>query len=211
MASIANTLAGPEPFKVKAKKMLVKMNTLGGSDMAVLRVPDEAEEGLRAIVDSGPSRLRAKPIPLLRYGGQTVTALAYELGEPIVVNDYAAHPQALPTAVAQGVNSLAVLPLKVGQVTLGTVNLNASEKHYFTPECIQLLAAVASERGVLVENARLHAETEHRLEELHAAQLFISPRTVETHRANFMRKLHLRTQADPIRYALERGILPMES
>lgn len=43
-----------------------------------------------------------------------------------------------------------------------------------------------------------------------AGRFSISPRTVETHRANLMRKLHLRTQADLIRYALRRGILPME-
>jgi DNA-binding NarL/FixJ family response regulator len=44
-----------------------------------------------------------------------------------------------------------------------------------------------------------------------AIALFISQRTVETHRANFMRKLNLRTQADMIRYALQRGIIPWES
>ena len=43
-----------------------------------------------------------------------------------------------------------------------------------------------------------------------AGRLFISPRTVETHRANFMHKLALRSQTDLIRYALQRGILPME-
>ena len=43
-----------------------------------------------------------------------------------------------------------------------------------------------------------------------AARLSISPRTVETHRANLMRKLGLKTQTDLIRYALKRGILPME-
>jgi len=43
-----------------------------------------------------------------------------------------------------------------------------------------------------------------------AARLSISSRTVETHRANIMRKLNLRTQTDLIRFALKRGILPME-
>ena len=43
-----------------------------------------------------------------------------------------------------------------------------------------------------------------------AGRLSISPRTVETHRANLMRKLSLKTQTDLIRYALKRGILPME-
>jgi DNA-binding NarL/FixJ family response regulator len=43
-----------------------------------------------------------------------------------------------------------------------------------------------------------------------AERLSISPRTAETHRANMMHKLGLRTQTDLIRYALRRGILPME-
>jgi two-component system, NarL family, response regulator NreC len=44
-----------------------------------------------------------------------------------------------------------------------------------------------------------------------AAALGVSPRTVETHRAHLVRKLGLRTQADLIRYALKRGILPMDA
>jgi DNA-binding NarL/FixJ family response regulator len=43
-----------------------------------------------------------------------------------------------------------------------------------------------------------------------ATLLSVSPRTVESHRANLMRKLELRTQADLIRYALQSGIVPLE-
>ena len=43
-----------------------------------------------------------------------------------------------------------------------------------------------------------------------ASRLSISPRTVETHRANLMRKLGLQTQTDLVRYALRRGILSIE-
>lgn len=43
-----------------------------------------------------------------------------------------------------------------------------------------------------------------------SVRLSISPRTVEVHRANLMHKLGLRTQADLIRLAIKRGILPME-
>lgn len=42
------------------------------------------------------------------------------------------------------------------------------------------------------------------------AKLTISPRTVEIHRANMMRKLNLNTQTDVIRFALQRGIIPMD-
>lgn len=41
-----------------------------------------------------------------------------------------------------------------------------------------------------------------------ASALFISPRTAETHRANLMRKLRLRSQTDLVRFAIRRGIIP---
>jgi DNA-binding NarL/FixJ family response regulator len=60
------------------------------------------------------------------------------------------------------------------------------------------------EREVLQLVAEGHTSTQI------AAQLGISPRTAETHRTNLMRKLGLRGQSDVVRYALQRGILPME-
>jgi two-component system response regulator NreC len=44
-----------------------------------------------------------------------------------------------------------------------------------------------------------------------AERLCISRRTVETHRANAMRKLDLGNHTELLRYALQRGILPPES
>jgi len=44
-----------------------------------------------------------------------------------------------------------------------------------------------------------------------ATRLSISPRTAETHRANIMRKLGLRTQTDLVRYALRRGDITLEN
>jgi DNA-binding NarL/FixJ family response regulator len=41
-------------------------------------------------------------------------------------------------------------------------------------------------------------------------RLFISPRTVETHRANLMRKLGVRNQKELVRFAMQRGLLPPE-
>ena len=60
------------------------------------------------------------------------------------------------------------------------------------------------EREVLQLGAEGHTNAEI------AGRLFISPRTVETHRANVMHKLGLRSQTELVRYALRRGILPME-
>jgi len=58
------------------------------------------------------------------------------------------------------------------------------------------------------ERQVLHLAAEGRPNPDIAARLFVSPRTVETHRANLMRKLGLRSQTDLVRYALRRGIVP---
>jgi two-component system, NarL family, response regulator NreC len=43
-----------------------------------------------------------------------------------------------------------------------------------------------------------------------AGRLSLSPRTVEMHRANLMHKLHLKSQSELLRFALQKGILPLE-
>jgi two-component system, NarL family, response regulator NreC len=43
-----------------------------------------------------------------------------------------------------------------------------------------------------------------------AERLFISPRTAEGHRANVLRKLGLQNHTDLVRFALKRGILPLD-
>jgi len=95
----------------------------------------------------------------------------------------------------------------------------AAGRHYLSPPLsnsaieayVQRASAVAMdpydslssrEREVLQLAAEGHTNTEI------GKRLFISPRTVEIHRANMMDKLALRNQTDLIRYALKRGILP---
>jgi DNA-binding NarL/FixJ family response regulator len=41
-------------------------------------------------------------------------------------------------------------------------------------------------------------------------RLYISPRTVEVHRANVMHKLDLHTQTDLVRYAIRRGLIAVD-
>ena len=57
------------------------------------------------------------------------------------------------------------------------------------------------EREVLQLTAEGHSQPEI------AKRLHISPRTVEMHRKNLMRKLGFRSHADLIRYAIDRGLL----
>jgi DNA-binding NarL/FixJ family response regulator len=43
-----------------------------------------------------------------------------------------------------------------------------------------------------------------------AQQLSVSPRTVEMHRANLMRKLGLQNQSELVRFAIQRGLIPLD-
>ena len=60
------------------------------------------------------------------------------------------------------------------------------------------------------EREVLHLAVEGNTSAQVSGRLFISPRTVEIHRANLMRKLGLRSQTDLIRYAIRRGIFRLE-
>ncbi len=44
-----------------------------------------------------------------------------------------------------------------------------------------------------------------------AEQLGVRPKTVETHRANIMNKLAFRNVAQLVRYAIEKGITPIDA
>ena len=93
-------------------------------------------------------------------------------------------------------------------------------RHYLSPPLSELAieayqekakAAVADRYDMLTTRERevlqLVAEGHSNNEVAH--RLGISPRTTETHRANLMHKLHLRTHTDLIRYAIERRIVPV--
>lgn len=81
-------------------------------------------------------------------------------------------------------------------------SLRAYEEHAAEHAADPMNALTLREREIL----RLTAEG---LSGTEIGQLLhISPRTVETHRANLMRKLNLRNQKEMVRFAVTRGLLP---
>ena len=95
-------------------------------------------------------------------------------------------------------------------------------RHYLSPPLSERAMEAYLEKGIDTsldvydtlstrEREVLHLVVEGCSNAQIAGKLFISPRTAETHRANMMRKLSLRTQTDLIRYALKKGIIPKEN
>jgi two-component system, NarL family, response regulator NreC len=95
----------------------------------------------------------------------------------------------------------------------------AADRHYLSPPLsdsaveayVQKAGATAMDPyDSLSDRERevMHLAAEGHTNAAIGKRLFISPRTVEIHRANMMQKLSLHNQTDLIRYALKRGILP---
>jgi two-component system, NarL family, response regulator NreC len=91
----------------------------------------------------------------------------------------------------------------------------ASGNHYVHPALgARLVAAEADDRARAAEDPLSEREHEilrllalgHTNQEI-ASELYLSVRTVETHRAHIMQKLRISTRAELVRFALERGML----
>jgi two-component system response regulator NreC len=103
-----------------------------------------------------------------------------------------------------------VLKEAADEELLEAIRLAAAGDTYLNPRLgAQIAAALPAEesplstreRDVLRLIALGHTNTEI------AEQLFLSTRTVETHRAHIQRKLDLTTRAELVRYALDNGLL----
>ena len=98
---------------------------------------------------------------------------------------------------------------------VGAIRAVAAGERYVHPALgARLVAADADERKRAESDPLSEREREvlrllalgHTNQEI-AAQLFISVRTAETHRAHIMRKLSLSSRAELVRYALDRGLV----
>ena len=97
----------------------------------------------------------------------------------------------------------------------------ADGSHHLSPPLSEEMVEAYAQRAVptgldlyrtLTQRERevLHLAAEGQTSAQIGAQLNISPRTVEVHRANLLRKLRLRGQSDLVRYAVGRGILSID-
>jgi two-component system, NarL family, response regulator NreC len=97
----------------------------------------------------------------------------------------------------------------------------AADRRYVSPPLSDSAIDADMQKSTAAGTDPYHSLTEREREVLQLAaeghtnaaigkRLFISPRTVEVHRANMMQKLQLHNQSELIRYALRRGILPHE-
>jgi DNA-binding NarL/FixJ family response regulator len=110
-------------------------------------------------------------------------------------------------------SSAAVLLLAVQHVAAGRLFLDPVLAHRAIEAYLAQTEAASADRYQTLtprEREVLHLVLAGHGTRAIAERLYLSPRTVESHRAALMRKLGLQTQTDLVRYAIKRRLLSLE-
>ncbi|MDY7040036.1 MAG: GAF domain-containing protein [Chloroflexota bacterium] len=86
------------------------------------------------------------------------------IGQPLVVRDVAHDPRELAETQRSDLSFLALTPLKMGDQVLGVLAIASHEPRTFAEEDERFLEAIGRQVSIGMENARLHEETQRRLE-----------------------------------------------
>jgi len=180
------------------------------ADFEVVSEAGDAEGALRTVLGHKPSVL---VLDLNMPGPPSLSVIA-EVKDTcaVVVLTMQSDPAFAREALQAGARAY-VLKEAAGAELLTAVRMAAAGGTYLNPQLGARMAAEPSAAAAVtddlspreVEVLRLIARG-HTNAEI-GEQLFLSVRTVETHRSHIQRKLRLTTRADLVGYALERGLL----
>ncbi len=136
-----------------------------------------------------------------RYPEQKVLMLSMH-AEPAFVREVigiGANGYLLKTASADEFVLAVKKVIDGGQFYSGELMLNMHQAKHATPENAETISEREREIVILIAEGFSSKEI--------ADKLFISPRTVETHRKNIMAKMCFQSVADLIRYAFKQGLI----
>jgi GAF domain-containing protein/DNA-binding response OmpR family regulator len=97
-----------------------------------------------------------RPFSQPRRDGLTYSVV--QCGEPIIIEDMSSHPLYTNQKLING--AIIGMPLKIGQRTVGVMNLSFKKIRKFRAEELRVLSLLADQAAVALENARLFDETQ---------------------------------------------------
>jgi signal transduction histidine kinase/DNA-binding response OmpR family regulator len=136
---------------------------LGGSE-ATLLWWDPAANGLRVLGDTF-----VRPFTRVLGIGEGTAGIAFETGEPVMVDDYPTWEHAVKDSIPRGLKSVVAYPLLVTQRPVGALTVSFNVEHRFTPDDLRLLSLFAVQVAPAIEAARLHDQLVHVSEQLKSA------------------------------------------
>jgi two-component system nitrate/nitrite sensor histidine kinase NarX len=145
---------------------LEKVLQVTGQEAAEIHLldPDERNMTTKASI-GGPEgfQMREEIIVL----GECLCGLAVLDDEPMIVPDIQSDQRVTRLSCLRfGFQSAACVPLRVKGRSIGVLTVHGREKYHFSNEDTELMVSVANQLATAIENARLYAEMEARVEAL---------------------------------------------
>lgn len=146
----------------------------------VLRLAAEmtdADAGVIAILDPSRNRLEypytlgLPPIPpdSPTSAQAPVAWKVIRTGQPVLLPDYSAYPEAAPSWVKAGLRAMLGVPIMVGERASGAMVLFARRPQFaFSHEQVETVTTIARLAAIGIENARLYMQATQRAEESQA-------------------------------------------
>ena len=143
--------------------------TLGVMDATVgsIWLYDPARDEVRVVITRGWVEGRTVPP---EKPGEGIAGYVFASQQTLIEHDFHLSPR-LPEAVRQqippGIGGAAI-PLRAADKVIGTFNISALQPRELTPDEVHLLTILSEIAGNAIQRARLHEQTEQRLQRLDA-------------------------------------------
>jgi two-component system nitrate/nitrite sensor histidine kinase NarX len=145
---------------------LAKVIQVTGQEAAEIHLvdPDNQTMATKASI-GGPEGFTMREEVIIL--GECLCGLAVLNDEPLIVPDIQNDERVTRLSCRRfGFKSAACVPLRVKGRSIGVLTVHGRQKHSFDTEDTELLVAVANQLATAIENARLYAEMEARVEAL---------------------------------------------
>lgn len=186
------------------------------------RVVGEAGDGLEALcqIDKFKPAVLITNFRLARLSGLELIRQVGQLHPETktIVSSHFVSSADLAQVFQAGVLGFINLNSNVADVQKAIQEVHAGRRHLAAQGVQAILSSISTKQGEATPEDVCEKLTNREREVLHLAadgndrkaiakRLFISQRTVETHRAHFMHKLGLHSQTDLVRFAIRNGII----
>ncbi|HYO87401.1 MAG TPA: GAF domain-containing protein [Candidatus Limnocylindrales bacterium] len=98
----------------------------------------------------------------LAVGSQSVIGQVTDTGELVVARDTAASPVHRRNEFLPDTRAELAIPLKIGAVIIGALDVQSREADVFTPDLVAALQTMADQVSITIQNARLYEEASRR-------------------------------------------------
>lgn len=155
-SALGQSLRLDEVMQIALDKSMAILDADGG----IICVLDEEHEELVATAHRGISDELFAQLRRAKLSAHAVGAEVIRTGRPVMVDDAFADPATAETAKREGFRTVMAIPLLAKGKAVGVLALVRRQERLFSPADAALLATVAGQAGVAIQNAALYAQVQ---------------------------------------------------